>query len=122
VVNRLCTGTVTVVVWSVEPAVGVKVNVACVMERVGSKPITVTVNPVLEVATLTLEIVGAAAGITIVNVGAGDGVIFVPSGVDKLTVIVIVPATVPVCTPTFVAETVEPAGTVTLVVRPPLAN
>jgi len=41
---------------------------------------------------------------------------------NNCAVIVMVPATVPVCTPTFVAPAVSPAGITICAVRPPVEN
>ena len=108
-------------VCSVEPAAGVNVNVSDVMARVGSKPTktSVMVDPLL--VSVILLMVGAAAGITMVRVGAGTGVISVPPAFI-VAVMVIVPATVPVWTDMLVSDTVWPALTVTVVVRPPVEN
>ena len=73
--------------------------------RVGSKPSRVTVKPVLLTAAVTLVIDGAAGLITIVFVGAGTGVISCPAA-SNWVVMVIVPATVPVCTPMVAVELV----------------
>jgi len=119
--NSEVAGMVTVVVCSVEPAAGVKVNVAWVTARVGSKPSIVTVKPVPLVAAVTLVMVGAAGPITMVFVGAGEGVILVPAAINWV-VMVMVPATVPVCTPMVEEEDVDPAGMVSVAVRPPVEN
>src|SRR5579863_1068404 len=70
---------------------------------------------------VVLVTVGTAALIRIVTFGAGEGVISTPAAVS-LAVIVAVPATVPVCTPTPFNGTSEPAGMVRVAVRPPVAN
>ena len=87
----------------------------------GSNPSMVTVNPVLLVVPATLVMEGAAGPMTIVFVGGGVGVIFCPDA-TSCEVTVIVPATVPVCTPTLVVEVVAPALTVSVAVRPPVEN
>ena len=119
--NSEVAGRVTDVVCSVEPEADVKVNNAWVTARVGSKPLTVTVKPVLFVAAVTLVMVGAAGLITIVFVGAGEGVILIPAATNWV-VMVMVPATVPVCTPMLEEEDVDPAGMVSVAVRPPVEN
>jgi len=81
----------------------------------------VTVKPVLLTAAVTLVIEGAAGLITIVFVGAGTGVISCPAA-SNWVVMVIVPATVPVCTPMVAVELVEPALIVSVAVRPPVEN
>ena len=108
-------------VCSVEPAAAENVNTTWVSARVGSKPSIVTVNPVLLVAPVTLLMVGAAGPITIVFVGAGTGVMSCPDA-SNWTVMVMVPATVPVCTPILPVETVVPALIVSAAVRPPVEN
>ncbi len=102
-------------------AAGVKVKLAEVIDRVVSKPTTVTVKPVPLMVAVTDVAVGTAAATRTVILGAGVGVM---STVDATSfdVMVAVPATVPVCTPTVVRATVEPAGMVTVAVRPPVEN
>ena len=84
-------------------------------------PATVTTNVPADRAAVTLRITGTPASIRSVCRGAGDGVISCPDACSCV-VIVMVPATVPVCTPTLVAPTVVPAGTVILAERPPVEN
>lgn len=115
------TGMVTLVVCRLAPAAGVNVNTAEVIERVVEKPTTVTVNPLPLIVAVTLLIVGAAALIRTISVGTGLGVISVPDAVRR-AVIVTVPATVPVCRPTLFSVTSEPAGMLSVTVRPPVEN
>lgn len=121
VANRLVAGTVTLVVCRFTPLAGVNVNTACVMLRDVAKPITVTVKPVPLAVAVTDVITGATELILTVRVGAGEGVMSVVPAA-RCAVMVTVPATVPVCTPTVADAVVEPAGMVSCVVRPPVEN
>ncbi len=115
------TGIVTVVVCKLAPATGVKVKMADVIDRVVSKPTTVTLKPLpLTVAVMAVT-VGAAALIRTVRVGTGVGVMFTVVA-TSCAVIVATPATVPVCTPTLLSVASEPAGMVRVAVRPPVEN
>jgi len=109
------------VVCRFTPGAALNAKVACVTLRDVAKPATVTVmEPPLDVA-VTLEMEGAAAPIRMVALGAGDGVTSCVPATSR-AVTVIVPATVPVCTPMPLSAAVEPAGIVNCAVRPPLAN
>lgn len=114
------TGTVTELVCSVDPAAAVNVKMACDMSRGGEKPVTVTVNPVLLRVAVTCVITGAVGLIRSFCVGIGFGVMFCPAALS-CDVIVMVPATVPTCTPTVV-DVVLPALMVTVAVRVPFEN
>ena len=119
--NMLAAEMVTLVVCRLTPLAGVNVNTACVMLREVAKPITVTVKPVLFAVAVTEVITGATELILTVEVGGGVGVMScVPA--SSCAVMVAVPATVPVCTPTVVGAVVEPAGIVNVTVRPPVEN
>jgi len=81
------------------------------------------VNPVLlrTAVRVPVTITGARAAMRMVRLGAGEGVTSCPLAC-RCAVMVITPATVPVCTPTSVAPLVAPAGMVMRAVRPPEEN
>lgn len=116
--NIVFTGTLSEVVPRLVP---LNWKLAVVSASVLEYPTMVTVNPVLLRTAVMLAIAGAVAGTVIVLLGAGVGVMSsVPA--CRRAVIVMVPATVPVCTPTVVNPVVWPAGTVMVAVVPPVEN
>ncbi len=105
---------------------GAKWNKPLIISCVEEKPVTTTVNPLaLPFVNCTVWMKGTVAFRVMVADGAGVGVMFVPDAV-KLRVIVMVPASVPVTTPTLEAPEklacVLPAGMVKFTVLEPVVN
>lgn len=120
--NALARSTVRSGDVSVVPVVGAKWNRPLTMSRVLEKPFTITLSvPGAGLAIATELINGTVALTNIVDVGAGLGVTsFIATSVS-CAVTVMVPATVPVTTATFVAPLkdpcVLPAGMMNVVVQ-----
>src|SRR5579872_3847677 len=81
----------------------------------------VTVKPVLVEDAVTVVATGGPGLTRTLLVGAGDGVMSCEEAVSA-AVMVAVPATVPICTPTELTGASAPAGMVRVTVRPPVAN
>ena len=106
------------------PAAGWNANIACEISGVLEYPVIKTVKPFEFRAAVALTITGGPAFTWICLLGAGEGVTSVPPDV-KLAVIVIEPATVPVCNAAVGIVNkalVELAGMVNVSVRDPVAN
>src|SRR6187200_2851227 len=91
---------VSLVVVTDSPAVGVNCTSICVMERPVAYPVTSSVTPLAVLLdTCTLNRRGADCGTVRLSAGGREGVNTIPPSDTNDGVSVMVPATVPVCSP-----------------------
>src|SRR5579885_1118849 len=124
-----CTFSDNLVVATFSPPTGLNCTSICVIERPVAYPVTSSVNPLVVLLLIARPVsLGADCGTLRVSAGGFVGVTSMALVcVAKAGVMLMVPATVPVCTRICVAlfgntACVEPAGMVKVTVRPPLAN